>query len=105
MHDGMITCVLYGNAAHGIPVGDPPHGSPRHSYLSVVFGDPGRLRHSSAWPLQTRSVYVRLLLSTTWSADPMSSLADPLAFPASAGPTAQEDAPALSVPTFDVAGT
>ncbi|CAM9228632.1 unnamed protein product [Ectocarpus fasciculatus] len=32
----------------------------------------------------------------------MSAPTNPLAFPASAGPTAQEDAPPLSVPTFDV---
>ncbi|CAM9990108.1 unnamed protein product [Ectocarpus sp. 13 AM-2016] len=34
----------------------------------------------------------------------MSAPTDPLAFPASAGPTAQKDAPPLSVPTFDVTG-
>lgn len=34
----------------------------------------------------------------------MSTPADPLAFPASAGPTAQDDAPPMSVPTFDVTG-
>ncbi|CAM9503348.1 unnamed protein product [Pylaiella littoralis] len=33
----------------------------------------------------------------------MSTPADPLEFPTSAGPTAQDDAPPLSVPTFDVA--
>lgn len=32
------------------------------------------------------------------------SLPDPLTFPASAGATAQEDAPLMSKPTFDVAG-
>lgn len=34
----------------------------------------------------------------------MSAPTNPLAFPASAGPTAQKDAPPLSVPTFDVTG-
>lgn len=34
----------------------------------------------------------------------MSTPTDPLAFPASAGPSAQDDAPPMSVPTFDVTG-
>eukprot|EP00903_Cladosiphon_okamuranus_P011734 g11033.t1 len=34
----------------------------------------------------------------------MDTAADPLAFPASAGPTAKDDAPVLSVPTFSVTG-
>lgn len=44
------------------------------------------------------------LIASILSGKTRVALPDPLTFPASAGPTARENAPPMSAPTFDVTG-